>query len=124
MEATLEQDGPRYVLLVERHLAYPPEKVWRVATEPHLLEQWFPAHVQGEWSVGAELRFKFMHGEGEGLSDEELRGEVLSVDEPRLLEFRWGTHLLRFELTPDGTGCRFRRSDREAEKGPRAGRRP
>ena len=111
MEATLERDGPRYTLLVERRLAHPPEKVWRVVTERQLLKQWFPADVEGEWSVGAELRFTFLHGEGEGLSDEELRGEVLSVDQPRLLEFRWGTHLLRFELAPDGSGCRFRLSE-------------
>jgi len=111
MEATLERDGPRYTLLVERRLAHAPEKVWRVVTEPELLEQWFPAAIEGEWSVGAGLRFIFLHGEGEGLSDEELRGEVLSVDKPRLLEFRWGTHLLKFELTPDGSGCLFRLSE-------------
>lgn len=111
MEATLEQDGPRYTLLVQRRLAHPPEKVWRVLTERGLLKQWFPCDVDGEWKVGAELRFTFQHGEGGGLSEEELRGEVLSVDEPRLMEFRWGTHLLKYELTPDGSGCRFRLSE-------------
>ena len=107
MDATLEQDGPRYTLLVERRLAHPPEKVWRVLIERELLKQWFPCDVEGEWRVGAELRFVFLHGEGEGLSEEELRGEVLAVDPPRLLEFRWGAHLLKYELTPDGSGCGF-----------------
>ena len=111
MDATLEQDGPRYTLLVERRLAHPPNKVWRVVTERELLKQWFPCEVEGEWRVGAKLRFIFLRGEGEGLSEEELRGEVLSVDQPWLLEFRWGTHLLRYELTPDGDGCRFRLSE-------------
>ena len=111
MEATLEQDGPRYTLLVERRLAHAPEKVWRVLTERELLKQWFPCDVEGEWRVGAELRFIFLHGEGEGLSDEELRGEVLSVEQPRLIEFRWGTHLLKLELTPDADGCRLRLSE-------------
>lgn len=110
MEARLEQDGPRYTLLVERQLAHPPEKVWRVVTERGLLKQWFPCDVEGEWKVGAELRFNFLRGEGEGLSEEELRGEVVSVDEPRLLEFRWGTELIKYELTPEGDGCRFRLS--------------
>jgi uncharacterized protein YndB with AHSA1/START domain len=111
MEATLEQDGPRYTLLVERRLAHAPEKVWRVVTERDLLTQWFPADVEGEWKVGAGLSFIFLHGEGEGLSEEELSGEVLAVDEPRLLEFRWGTHFLKYELAPDGSGCRFRLSE-------------
>jgi uncharacterized protein YndB with AHSA1/START domain len=111
MAATLEQDGARYILLVERRLAHPPEKVWRVLTERALFKQWFPADVEGEWKVGAKLRFVFLHGEGEGLSEEDLSGEVLAVDPPRLLEFRWGTHALKYDLEPDGDGCRFRLSE-------------
>jgi uncharacterized protein YndB with AHSA1/START domain len=111
METTLEPDGQSYRLLVERHFDHAPEKVWSVLTERDLLMQWFPCDVEGEWTEGAALRFIFLHGEGEGLSEEELSGEVLSVDPPRLLEFRWGTHLLRYELAPDGNGCRFRLSE-------------
>ncbi len=111
MDATLEQDGPQYTLHVDRRLAHPPEKVWRVLTERELLRQWFPCDVDGDWEVGAELQFIFLHGEGEGLSEDELRGEVLVVDEPRLLEFRWGAHLMRYELMPEGDGCRFRLSE-------------
>lgn len=85
--------------------------MWRILTERELLKQWFPCDVEGEWGVGAELRFIFLRGEGEGLSEEELSGEVLAVDQPRLLEFRWGTHLLKYELTADGDGCRFRLSE-------------
>ena len=110
MECTLEKDGPGYTLKIERQLAYPVDKVWKVVTTRELLRQWFPCDVEGEWKVGAELQFIFLQGEGEGLSEEELRGEVLTVDPPRLLEFRWGTHFLKYELTPDGDGCRFRLS--------------
>ncbi len=31
-------------------------------------------------------------------------GEVLAVQHQRLLEFRWGTDILRLEITPDGAG--------------------
>lgn len=105
MKSTFTKDGDRYILLVERELAHPPEKVWRALTERDLLRQWFPSDVEGEWRVGAPLRFVFLHGEGEGLSDEELSGEVLTVDPPRLLEFRWGTSVLRcaLEATAEGT---------------------
>ena len=107
MDASLTKSDERYTLALERRLPHSPAKVWRVITEHELLHQWFPAHVIGEWQVGAELRFEFQHGEGDGLSEEELRGEVLAVEPERLLEFRWGTHILRAELTPDGDGCRF-----------------
>ncbi len=108
MEATLKKSGSLYTLGLERRVPHPPEKVWRVVTERELLKQWFPCDVEGEWIVGAELRFTFLQGEGEALSEDELRGEVLSVDPPRLLEFRWGNHLLRYELTPDEDGCTVR----------------
>ena len=66
MDATLTKNGPRYTLGLERHLAHPPEKVWRVLTERDLLKQWFPCDVEGEWKVGTALRFNFLHGEGDG----------------------------------------------------------
>jgi len=107
MDASLTKSGERYTLALERRLPHLPAKVWRVVTEWELLHQWFPAHVIGEWKVGAELRFEFQHGEGDQLSEEELRGEVLAVEPERLLEFRWGKHILRCELIPDGDGCRL-----------------
>ena len=102
MEATLTQTGALLRLVVERRLAHAPEKVWRVLTERELLKQWFPCDVEGEWKVGAALRFEF-----EGLSEDQLRGEVLAVDPHRLLEFRWGDGVIRCELIPDGDGCRL-----------------
>ena len=107
MDAEFRKAGSRYTLGLERRLAHSPEKVWRVLTERELLKQWFPCDIEGEWKVGAELRFVFLHGEGEGLPEDELRGEVLAVEPPRLLEFRWGKSLLRCELIVDGDGCKL-----------------
>ncbi len=107
MEATLTRAGSKFTLGLERRLAHPPEKVWRVLTERELLRQWFPCDVEGEWTVGSPLKFTFLHGEGEGLSEDDMRGEVLTVEPYRLLEFRWGDSHLRCELTPDGDGCRL-----------------
>lgn len=111
MDATLRDDGSHYTLIVERRLPYPPEKVWRVITERELLVQWFPCDIEGEWSVGAPLRFHFFHGEEEDLPQGDLQGEVMTVETGRLLEFRWGTHLFRYDLEPDGDGCRLRLSE-------------
>ena len=111
MDASFTKSGKRYTLLFERNLAHMPEKVWRVLTDRELLRQWFPCDVEGEWKVGAELRFAFLHGEGDGLSEDELRGEVLAVDPPKHLEFRWGDHFYLCNLTPEADGCRFIFSD-------------
>ncbi len=111
MDATFTQDGERYTLALERRLAHPIDKVWRALTERELLKQWFPCDVQGAWQEGAPLSFRFLHGEGDGLPEDQLRGEVLEVDAPRLVVFRWGDSVLRAELEPDGDGCRLRYSE-------------
>jgi len=110
MITTLEKDGARYTLTTERRLAEAPEKVWRALTNRELLKQWFPCDVEGEWTVGAGLRFEFLRGEGEGLSEADMLGEVLAVKEARLLAFRWGDDVLRYEITPVEDGCHFRLS--------------
>ena len=110
-EASLNKDGKRYTLLLQRRLPHSVEKVWRVLTERELLRQWFPCDVEGDWVVGAPLRFTFLHGEGDGLSEEELSGEVLAVDPPRYLEFTWGEHLYRCRLTNEADGCTLAFSD-------------
>ncbi len=111
MDARIDKDGSQLLLRVERRLRHPPAKVWRVLTERELLKQWFPSDVEGEWRVGAELRFEFLHGEGEGLTEEQMRGEVLEVEVGRLLAFRWGDSVIRCEIEADGDGSIFRLSE-------------
>jgi hypothetical protein len=76
-----------------------------------LLEQWFPARVHGDWSVGAALQFTFPPGQADDLPGEDLRGQVLAFDPPRLLEFQWGKHVIKFELVDAGEACAFRLSE-------------
>ena len=103
MNGTLEQTdaGPR--LRFVRHLAHPPEKVWRAITEPEHLKAWFPdTIVVSEWEVGAPLRF-----EHAAVPEGGFDGEVLAVEPQSLLEFRWGTDVIRLEMEPDGDGTRL-----------------
>lgn len=122
MDALFNKTGTGYILSFERSMPHPPEKVWRVLTERELLRQWFPCDVQGEWKSGAKLKFIFMHGEGEGLSEDELSGEVLAADPPHNLEFRWGKYFYRCQLIPEGDGCRliFSESFDDASMGARS----
>jgi uncharacterized protein YndB with AHSA1/START domain len=93
-----EHDG-RYEVRFERHLAHPPERVWRAITEPEHLAAWFPTRIDGDRRAGAPLRFVFEHGEGPPLD-----GELRVWDPPSVLELRWDRELLRFELAPAADG--------------------
>jgi uncharacterized protein YndB with AHSA1/START domain len=97
----LTVDG-KPVLRFERRLAHPPAKVWRAITDPAELERWFPANVAIE---GKTMRFTFPD---DAPVDEAISsGEVLTFDEPRVFAFRWNNDVLRFEIVPDGEGCRL-----------------
>jgi uncharacterized protein YndB with AHSA1/START domain len=109
-EGNLEQAGGRWRLRFERVLRHPPEKVWRALTEEAHLATWFPTTIEGELRPGAPLTFRFR--------DSDLpptTGEMLECEAPRVLEFTWGfgeedidrPERSRFELAPEGDGCRL-----------------
>jgi uncharacterized protein YndB with AHSA1/START domain len=100
MNGDLEQTDNQWRLRFTRQLAHSPDKVWRAITEPVHLEAWFPNRIVGEWSVGAPLRFEYRGGEFPSFD-----GEVLAYEYPSLLEFRWGTDTIRFEIRPHASGC-------------------
>lgn len=109
-EGTLEQVGGRWRLRFVRDLPQVPEKVWRALTEEAHLAAWFPTTIEGQLRAGAALRFRFRDNELPTTS-----GEVIACEPPRLLEFTWGfsdedvdqPERTRFELTPEGDGCRL-----------------
>jgi uncharacterized protein YndB with AHSA1/START domain len=94
-------DG-RPALRFERRLGHPVDAVWRAITEPDRLKQWFPSTVSGRFLPGERLRFGF---EQHDVAD--MDGEVTEADPPRRLAFYWGDDHLRFELEPEGDGCRL-----------------
>ena len=112
MEGTLDRRGDRWTLTFVRRLKHPPEKVWRALTEAEHLAAWFPAEMHGERAAGAPLRFVFSNDEGPP-----TEGEMLVYDPPRVLEFRWDTDVLRFDIRPEGEGCVLTMVDTFAELG-------
>lgn len=102
--------GGRVELRFERRLAHAPAKVWRALTDPAELRGWrFPAVVELELTPGATIWFHPTDEQRErfGVPPDPVAGRVLAVDPPRLLEYTWGAETLRWELTPDGDGCRL-----------------
>ncbi len=112
MEGQLETVDGRWRLRFTRRLAHPPEKVWRALTEPEHLAAWFPSTIEGDRAPGAKLRFTFP-----GDIVEPIGGEMLACRPPELMEFAWGTDVLRFELRPDGTGTVLTLLDTLDERG-------
>jgi uncharacterized protein YndB with AHSA1/START domain/mannose-6-phosphate isomerase-like protein (cupin superfamily) len=94
------QDAVRY----ERVYPHAPERVFRALIEPDALKAWFPSSIEGlseavsKSGKGAKLRFVFADEDGPS-----LEGELRACDPPHLLEYTWGTDLLRFELS-EATG--------------------
>ncbi|HEX6345318.1 SRPBCC family protein [Umezawaea sp.] len=105
MTAKLETLGGRPVLRFERTVAHPPAKVWRAITEPGHLAAWFPAEVELDLSPGATVTFTFPD---QAPVDGTSSGEVIEVDPPRVFAFSWSGDVLRFELSPSGSGCLIR----------------
>lgn len=114
-KGTLHAAGERMMLRFERRFAHPPEKVWRLLTTPEGLARWFPARVEFDaLEVGSAMRFVFTqedvdHAKDAGVDDVPLAsgGVILEVDPPRVFAFDWLGEPIRFELEPDGAGCRL-----------------
>lgn len=103
---TLITDRARPAVRLERQLPDPPEAVWQALTEREQLKAWFPCDVAvdgGTWERGRSITFTFPSE----VIDMTLSGEVVEVDEPRVLSFTWGEELLRFELEGHGRGTRL-----------------
>ncbi len=104
---TILRDGERIGLHFRRQLRHAPERVWRALTEADDLQHWFPCDIVGERRPGAPLQMPFWPGiiERFGLTDApSLPGELLVWEPPTVLEYRWDTEVLRWELTPHGAG--------------------
>jgi uncharacterized protein YndB with AHSA1/START domain len=100
-------------LVVERELPHPPEKVWRALTESALIADWLmPNDFAPEPGRSFAFRAQPMP-HWDGIVD----GEVLTVEPPALLAYRWDTGadparglrtIVTFTLTPVAGGTRVR----------------
>ncbi|HWG62313.1 MAG TPA: SRPBCC family protein [Streptosporangiaceae bacterium] len=109
---SLENVNGAWRLRFTRHLSHPPERVWRAITERADLKAWFPQRITGEWVTGGTLTFSDPEGRGP-----DWEGRVLAVDPPSLLEFTWGTDVLRLEITAAPGGCSLTLTDTLDEMG-------
>jgi uncharacterized protein YndB with AHSA1/START domain len=90
-------------VIVEREMPFPPEKLWRALTQPHLIEEWL---MKGDFRPVVGHRFDFRADWGG------VCCEVLEVEAHRTLSYTWGDDNLKsvvtWTLTPTGTGTLLR----------------
>lgn len=94
----------RWTLILTRDLAHPAKRVWEALTEPGQLRQWAPFVPDRDLATTGDALLTMIDG-GDSSEDVDQVGAVLESDPPRLLVYRWGTDVLRWELTAteDGT---------------------
>ena len=106
---TVTQRGDVYDLVFERRIAKPIEKVWAALITPERIADWF-AIVDLDPRLRGHYRLKFSPDETP------TEGVIVEFEPPRLLAHTWpdpghDDAVVRYELTPDGDGCRLRFSN-------------
>ncbi|WP_178075756.1 SRPBCC family protein [Paenibacillus oralis] len=96
----LMQEQEDWVLVLERVLNHPPEKVWDGLTRVDQVPKWGPFSADKDLVEVGAVRLKPINTP----EAEEMEGYVLEVNAPYLLVFRWGEDILRWELAALGQG--------------------
>ena len=103
------RDGDTPGLRFERHLAHPPERVWRAITDSDQLQHWLPTDIVGERRAGASIQLPFWPAvvDKYGIADHTMSGRILTWDPPHTFSWMWDRDTLIFELHPTDTGTRL-----------------
>ena len=99
--ATLTKADGRWVLTMVRDLPHPVERVWPKLTEPDQLATWSPIGPDRPLTTVGPATAR------ETADQSPVDAEVLVSDPPRELVHRWGSHQLRWRLSPTPAGTRL-----------------
>jgi uncharacterized protein YndB with AHSA1/START domain len=97
-------------VIIERDFAFPPEKLWRALTQPHLIEEWL---MKNDFKPAVGHSFQ-LRGDWGGILD----CEVLDVEPHKTLSYTWNhshadpafnlASVVTFTLTATATGTHLR----------------
>ncbi|WP_192252256.1 SRPBCC family protein [Mesorhizobium silamurunense] len=94
--------GTRSVV-VEREIPYPPEKIWRALTQPHLIEEWL---MKNNFKPVVDHRFELSADWGG------VECQVQTVEPNKTLSYTWDTKdlesVVTWTLTATSTGTHLR----------------
>jgi uncharacterized protein YndB with AHSA1/START domain len=90
-------------VIVEREVAFPPEKIWRALTQPHLIEEWL---MKSDFKPVVDHRFNLRADWGA------VDCKVLTVEPNKTLSYTWAAYglesVVTWTLTPTSTGTHLR----------------
>jgi uncharacterized protein YndB with AHSA1/START domain len=101
--AEIRKSGESWTLVLVRELRHPPEKVWRALTDPVHLREWAPFDADRSLATVGPVKLTTVGAPTPMVSE----STVKRADAPRLLEYTWGDHEMRWELEPLGGGTRL-----------------
>jgi uncharacterized protein YndB with AHSA1/START domain len=91
-------------VVVEREVPFPPEKIWRALTQPHLIEEWL---MKTDFRPVEGQKFTFCN-EPKPNVNVAVDCEVLTVEPNKTLSYTWQAFgldsVVTFTLTPTPTG--------------------
>ncbi len=102
-DVELLPSGERWALVFVRELRHPPEEVWSALTDPAQVAAWSPFTPDRDLSAVGDATLTMLDG-GEA---QDFQASVRRADRPTLLEYTWGTDVLRWELAATDGGTRL-----------------
>jgi uncharacterized protein YndB with AHSA1/START domain len=103
--AQIQKDGEKWTLILVRELRHSPEKVWQALTDPAHLREWAPFEADGSLgTAGATVNLTTV---GAPTSQAVSETRVTRADAPRVLEYNYGDHDIRWELEAIAGGTRL-----------------
>ena len=90
-------------VVVEREIPFPPDRIWRALTQPHLIKEWL---MNNDFKPVVDHRFSFRADWGV------VDCQVLAVEPNKRLSYTWSAYDLKsvvtWTLTPTSTGTHLR----------------
>ncbi|MGA8198331.1 MAG: SRPBCC domain-containing protein [Acetobacteraceae bacterium] len=110
-------------VVVEREIPYPPEKIWRALTQPHLIEEWL---MKTDFKPVVGHRFDFRADWGA------VDCQVMALEPNKMLSYTWAAYglesVVTWTLTPSSRGTHlrmeqsgFRADQQQAYRGAKGG---
>jgi uncharacterized protein YndB with AHSA1/START domain len=90
-------------VIMEREVAFPPEKIWRALTQPHLIAEWL---MKNDFLPAKDHRFTLRGDWGS------VDCKVLAVEPHKVLSYTWDAmgleSIVTWTLTPTSAGTHLR----------------
>jgi len=103
-DAQVRKDGEKWTLVLVRELRHSPEQVWQALTDPEHLREWAPFDADGNLgTLGTKVKLTTVAAPKPHVTET----IVTCAEPPKLLEYNWGGHNIRWELEAVPTGTRL-----------------